>query len=191
MTTLTGRLLVSTPALTEANFDRTVIAVLEHARDGGALGVVLNRPSEVQVDEPVPGWGELAAPPGVVFVGGPVQPTAAIALGWCRSGGATADGPASTSAREAVMEGVVAVDLDDDPVLGGAHLRGVRIFAGYAGWSAGQLEDEMAEGAWFVVDGDAGDVFTDDTEGLWRRVLGRQDGPLSRLRFFPDDLRTN
>ena len=80
-----GRLLVATPTLEDPNFFRSVVLVLEHGEDG-ALGVVLNRPSETAVGETLPGWNPLASNPGVVFVGGPVSPDAAI--GVARAGSA-------------------------------------------------------------------------------------------------------
>ena len=72
-TSLTGQLLVATPALEEAPFNRTVVLVLEHGEEG-ALGLVLNRPSDMELDEPLPRWEPLAAHPPVVFWGGPVIP---------------------------------------------------------------------------------------------------------------------
>src|SRR3954468_18162288 len=77
MESLTGRLLVATPALRDPNFERTVVLVVAH-EEGGALGVVLNRATEVQVADVLGGWGALAGDPPVVFEGGPVQPEAAI-----------------------------------------------------------------------------------------------------------------
>ena len=58
----------------------------------------------------------------------------------------------------------------------------MRVFAGYAGWGSGQLEGEIGEGAWYVVDAEPADAFTDDPEHLWRDVLARQPGELARGR---------
>lgn len=175
---LTGRLLVASPQLGDPNFERTVIIVLDHGPEG-ALGVVLNRPTGLPVDEILDPWREhaLAAPPGVVFRGGPVSPDAVIGL-------------ARTDVRDIdesrwriVLDGVGTVDLavapDDQPVA----VNGVRMFAGYAGWSPDQLEDEMAEGAWIVVEARADDLFCADAEALWHDVLQRQGEarPLGRL----------
>ncbi len=74
-----GRLLVATPLLGDPNFERTVIFVLEDNEEG-ALGLVLNRPSPLEVTEPLPDWSRLVATPSVVFVGGPVSRTSVIAL---------------------------------------------------------------------------------------------------------------
>jgi putative transcriptional regulator len=66
-------------------------------------------------------------------------------------------------------------------------LGALRIFAGYAGWSPGQLQDEIDEGAWYVVEAETGDAFTNNPEDLWRTVLRRQTGDLALMATFPDD----
>ena len=83
------------------------------------------------------------------------------------------------------------LDLTADADVVGAAVDDLRIFSGYAGWGAGQLEAEIDEGAWFVVDADAGDVFAGAPDGLWRVVLRRQPAPLNRYALFPADLRAN
>jgi putative transcriptional regulator len=176
---LTGKLLVATPALDDPNFDRVVILVLDHD-DDGALGVVLNRASNVPVNEALEPWVDLAASPRVVFGGGPVEPTAVVALGRATEG-TPPDGTTT------VLERIRLVDLDTDPVLAAADLEHVRVFAGYAGWAPGQLEDELLQGAWFAVDATAADVFTDDPDQLWRDVLRRQPDELKLLATFPED----
>jgi putative transcriptional regulator len=73
--------------------------------------------------------------------------------------------------------GLVDLDLDPDDSL--ESITAVRIYAGYAGWSSGQLDDEVAEGAWYVVDGGPSDVFDTEPADLWQRVLRRQRGDLA------------
>lgn len=181
---LSGRLLVATPALTEANFDRTVVLVLEHNDHDGALGLVLNRPTDIDADDPIPGWGRLAAAPGVVFVGGPVQATAAIALGRLRP-------EVEPAVDEVERAGVVVVDRGAEPDAVAARMAEIRLYAGYAGWGPGQLDDEIAEQAWFVVDAEPGDALTSNPGELWRSVMRRQPGRLSWLGTFPDDVASN
>ena len=164
--TLKGRLLVALPALRDGNFDRAVVYMLEHTGEG-AVGVVLNRPSPLTVDEPLPRWLPLAAEPRVIFLGGPVAPSGAIGL-------VEVDGA------------VTSVDLERDPD-GDAAAGQVRVFAGYAGWSAGQLEDEIDAGAWVIADAEPGDVVTDEPEALWSEVLWRQGGRLAAVAHFPMD----
>jgi putative transcriptional regulator len=175
----TGRLLVATPALEDPTFVRAVVLVLDHD-DDGALGVVLNRASAVPVEDALGGWVDLAATPPVVFGGGPVEPTAVVALGRCTAGVAP-DG------WTPILDRVRLVDLDADPVLSAADLDHVRVFAGYAGWAPGQLENEIDVGAWFTVDADPSDVFTDDPDGLWHQVLRRQPDELALFSTYPAD----
>lgn len=172
--TTKGRLLVAAPPLGDANFDRSVIYVLEH-NEGGALGLVLNRPSD-DVSVELPGWSDLAAPPQRIFSGGPVDAQALIALGRV-----VEDGRARAEA----------VDLEADPTTVEPRPDAVRIFHGYAGWGAQQLDGELDLGAWIVVPAEIDDVFTDDPDGLWRRVLMRQPGRTAWLADYPTDVLTN
>jgi putative transcriptional regulator len=178
-TSLRGRLLVSTPGLSDPNFDRTVVLVLEHDGDG-ALGLVLNRPSATPLHEVLPTWQGMSSDPPLVFVGGPVDESAAICLGSCRPG-------ATSEAIQVVTPTVGVVDLDTDPGLLTHLVAHVRVFSGYAGWGAGQLDDEVEAGGWFVVDALPGDPFTPSPAGLWRAVLRRQPGRLPLYSTFPDD----
>lgn len=180
---LKGRLLVATPILLDPNFERTVVLLLEHRSEDGALGIVLNRPSETSVGEPLPAWEALAAPPAVLFVGGPVSPGSAIALG--RGAADAAEG------WEPVLGPVGTVDLDRDPALVRTTLDEVRVFAGYAGWAPGQLEGEIAGGSWFVVDAEPDDAFSADPGDLWPSVLRRQGGRLAMFAHCPPDPSVN
>lgn len=173
-----GQLLVATPLLGDPNFDRTVVLMLEH-NDEGALGVVLNRPSDLPVGDILPDWAALASAPGEVFHGGPVSTDSALAL--VRTSGAAVIG-----VRQLPHE-VGVVDLDTPTQLVQDAVTEMRVFAGYAGWGAGQLEGEIDEGAWFVVDTLPDDAFTSDPDTLWRRVLRRQPHPLSLVASFPRD----
>lgn len=193
---LTGQLLVATPALREPTFARTVIALLEHGATTGALGVVLNRTIAAPIAEVVPAVAELATPPEMLYDGGPVAPQTAIALGQAAPG-STPDGwspvvPSRAegvvpSRAEAVVAPLVTVDLDHDPALLATSLTALRVFVGYAGWSPGQLEDEIAEGSWYVVDRLPHDCFTPDPDRLWSAVLRRQGWPLSAVAVCPLD----
>ena len=182
-TSLKGRLLVATPALGEGIFDRSVVLVIEHDDVEGAFGVVLNRPSETDVAGALPEWARLAASPPVVFVGGPVNPEAAICL--ARVVGGEADGWLR------LVGTVGALDLSRDPELLVPAVDELRLFAGYAAWSQGQLEDEIEAGAWFVVDAEEGDALNDEPDSLWQRVLRRQRGRLAMFAAFPADPSTN
>jgi putative transcriptional regulator len=180
-----GRLLLATPPLEDPNFDRTVVYVLEH-HDEGALGVIINRPTPEQLDEPLDRWVDLQSSPSGVFAGGPVEPDALIALAYTRQPIAV-----STDELSPVSGRVVSADLTVDPALVAADLEAVRIFRGYAGWGPGQLELEIEAGAWLVLDPDPGDLFGHEPEELWRNVLRRQGGRLAWLAEAPDDLSAN
>jgi putative transcriptional regulator len=184
MESLTGRLLVATPSLRDPNFERTVVLLVAH-EDGGALGVVLNRATEVPVTEVLGPWGSLADDPAVVFEGGPVQPEAAICLARVKPGSGSLEGFNRVS-------GVVGtVDLSTDPEDMRSGVVGVRVFAGYAGWAPGQLEGEIDGGSWFVFDALPGDAFAGRPDDLWPMVLRRQGGLLAAVAHFPSDVTLN
>ena len=181
---LTGRLLVAQPVLKDPNFDHAVVLVLEHSGDG-AIGVVLNRPSEFDVEGALPNWARLATHPAVVFVGGPVvEEGTAICLARARRS-------APEDLFKPVLPGVGTLDVNQRPETVGEAIEEVRLFAGYAGWSGGQLEGEIEAGGWFVVDARPLDGFTTDPGGLWRAVLGRQRGQLAWFANFPPDVALN
>ncbi len=182
-TSLRGRLLVAEPTLADPNFHRTVVYLIEHG-DDGSLGVVLNRPSETPVHAVVPTWSPYVSEPKIVFAGGPVSPEAAICLGRCADG-------SDSSLWTGLSDGVGVLDLNGDPLDAPRGVTGLRVFAGYSGWSAGQLEAEMAMEGWFVLDAEADDIFAETADELWRRVLARQHGPLRRFAPFPEDPSVN
>lgn len=177
-----GRLLVATPPLGDPNFDRTVVYVLDH-HAGGAVGVVLNQPSEEDGIDGLEPWVSQLSPPASVFVGGPVEHDALIGL-------AMADGKVDDAWGELTHE-VGTVDLALDPDEVAEHISMLRIFRGYAGWSPGQLDAEIDLGAWMVFDALAADVFTGEPSRLWRNVIRRQGGRLAWIADAPDDLSAN
>lgn len=177
---LVGRLLVATPYLIDPNFARTVVLILQHD-DDGALGVVVNRATPVPVADVLPTWQTLTTSPQVLFQGGPVARDSALGL-------ARVDGPSETPIGWRRLEGPVGlVDLDTPTELVSGGLDDLRIFAGYAGWSGGQLEAEIDSGSWYVVDSRPGDAFAGDPTMLWRAVLRRQPGELALVSTWPDD----
>ncbi|WCO67423.1 YqgE/AlgH family protein [Iamia majanohamensis] len=161
-----GRLLVATPLIGDGTFHQTVVHLIAHS-DEGAFGVILNRPSDTPAHEVLVGWGARAAAPGVVFVGGPVDGDTVVGLG---------------------VDGSVDLQADPDEVPDAPEE--VRLFAGRAGWGPGQLEEELGQQAWWVVDAAPGDLLTRDPAGLWQRVLRRQPRPTAWYANYPDDLRT-
>ncbi len=180
-----GRLLVATPLLGDPNFKRAVVLIVEHEETEGTLGVVLNRPTKIPVGQVLEQWTELITDPSVLFRGGPVAQNSALALamvpgkeeplGWRALDGAPA------LARLGLL------DLDAPPRLLAPAIQSLRVYAGYAGWSPGQLEEEIDEGAWFVLPAEPGDIFAAEPEHLWRTVLQRQEGDLAFLATYPED----
>jgi putative transcriptional regulator len=182
-----GWLLVAMPALDDPNFAGCVVYVLDHS-DTGTLGVVLGRPSEVRIRDVLPGWSELAVEPGVFHVGGPCETDTALCLATRAVPGPA---PADSLLRQ-VADRVHLVDLDGDPEELVGELTGLRVFAGYAGWSSGQLAAELAEGAWACVPGTPDDVLAEASGAdLWRSVLRRQTGRLAVLSTAPADPSAN
>ena len=165
-------LLVATPALLDPNFADSVVLLLD-VDENGALGVVLNRPSAVPVADVLADWGDVVAEPEVLFLGGPVSTEGALAVALLR-----AEDDVPVGFRE--VEGKLGLlDLDTPVELIDGSLQGLRIFAGYAGWGSDQLAGEIEEGSWYVVPGEAPDVFRVDPADLWRDVLRRQPGELA------------
>ncbi|HJQ77036.1 MAG TPA: YqgE/AlgH family protein [Acidimicrobiia bacterium] len=170
METLAGSLLVATPLLIDPHFFRTVVLLVQHDEEG-CVGIVLNRPTEHLVSDHLPEWAEVVPPPATVYYGGPVDPAVAIGLSLSSTGMATG------------VPGLSMIDLGSPP---DGHEHPVRVYSGYSGWGADQLESEIAIGSWYVVQASPDDPFDSDEE-QWRRVLRRQPGLLSVVSTFPDD----
>lgn len=185
MDSLRGQLLIAGPQLEDPNFLRTVVLVGEHNEDG-ALGVVLNRPSDATVGEAVPDLEELTGSEDPVHLGGPVQPSAVLVLAEYMT-------PAEAPQLVTSDVGFLALEDEEEPDSVPEHspLRRARVFAGYAGWGPGQLEIELDRDDWFIVDTEADDVFDEDAPSLWRRVLERQGGQLALVGRMPLDPSTN
>ncbi|MFM2079047.1 MAG: hypothetical protein RJA49_2937 [Actinomycetota bacterium] len=177
-----GRLLVATPPLADPNFDRTVVYMLEHT-DDGAVGVVLNRPSEENLPDGIARWEDLLSRPAVLFEGGPVEIDALIALG-------RVDQP-DDEVWSPVVGDLGSIDLALDPGLVAVGVQQLRVFRGYSGWGPQQLDGELAEGAWMVLPSETGDVFAEQPEELWRTVIRRQGGRVAWVANAPDDLSLN
>jgi putative transcriptional regulator len=177
-----AKLLVAAPNLADPNFRRTVVLVAEHT-DEGAMGVVLNRPSDTTVLEASPDLVALADPSGYVHVGGPVQPKGVIVL-------AEFDEPDAAASIVIGDVGFVPAGSDLDRL--GELVRRARVFAGHAGWGPGQLDVELEDDGWIVVDAPHPDeLFTEDSEALWSDVLERKGGRYTLVARMPEDPRVN
>src|SRR3954465_8406234 len=138
MDSLRSQLLVASPQLMDPNFARTVVLITEH-NDDGAMGIVLNRPATTTVTDAAPELEDLVEPGGDVFVGGPVQPSSVIVL---------AEWDSPDDAAVPIFDGIGFVGADADPEELARTVSRARVFAGFAGWSAGQLETELERDDW-------------------------------------------
>lgn len=175
MESLRGKLLLSSPSLVDPNFRKTVVLIAHHDEDG-AMGLVLSRPSEVSAAEAVPLLEGLPGAQGPVFVGGPVQPQAFMVL-------AEFDDVEDSVAPIFDHIGFMSADAEPETL----SIQRVRLFAGYAGWGAGQLEAELEEPAWIVVAAEPTDPFADDPDALWREAVARAGGSVSLMKSMPYD----
>jgi len=181
MESFRGKLLLATPELLDSNFFRTVILVIEHTNEG-AIGVVLNRRSELHSVDVLPKWNLDKDSYSLLHWGGPVQEESLLALGLSEE-----------LVEEHPNEGlgrIRVVNLNPE-TLDMTSMITARLYSGYAGWSAGQLNAEISAGGWIVADLADTDPFSETPEELWTTVLSRQKGLVSKLAQYPDDPRMN
>lgn len=177
---LKGRLLVAAPNLVDPSFHRSVVFMLEDS-DDGALGVILNRPTTLRIHEALP--PELHTPfpeDGPIFEGGPVDPDSVIVVGEYHEVFAPAEG-------DVALGTVRVIEPDSDFETLADRVSDLRVFGGYAGWSAGQLDDEVSEGAWIECECHPSDIFSPTPRELWHDVLDRQGGTLRLVARMPED----
>jgi putative transcriptional regulator len=174
---LKGQLLVASPALLDPNFRRAVLLVTEHT-DEGAMGLVLSRPTTAEVADAAPPLQDFVEEGARIFVGGPVEPAAVVVL-------AEFEDPSEAAALVFEDVGFVSGDV----AAGGEPpaIRRARVFAGYSGWGAGQLEAELEEPSWILEPAVRDDVFSEEPEGLWSAVLRRKGGQFAILATMPPD----
>lgn len=182
---VSGRLLVATP-LTGEPFERAVVLVLHHDEEG-AHGLVLNAPLDASVDVVLPQWQPFVTEPGVLFRGGPVGLDTAMGL-VSVPGHDPGDAPLGT---QLLFGGIGLVDLDAPAPLVVPELGAFRIFVGYSGWGPGQLDEEIRQGAWYVLPREPRDPFQEDTTDLWREVLLRQRSSVSFATTWTADPERN
>jgi putative transcriptional regulator len=173
---LTGQLLIAGASLWDPNFRRAVV-LIGHHDDEGAVGVVLNRASEVSVAEAVPALSELVSPGAALFIGGPVRPEAAVVV-------ADFEHPERAEILALDSIGFLPEETSVEEIGG---IRRARVFSGFAGWGPGQLEDELEQDSWVVEPALPDDIFTDDPERLWDDVLRRKGRGYELLRLMPVD----
>jgi putative transcriptional regulator len=180
-----GQLLIAGPSLLDPNFWRTVVLVVDHSEEG-ALGVVLNRPSETTVIDAVSQLERLVDPDDPVFIGGPVQPSSVIVV-------AEFEDPSDAALVAFDDIGVLAAGSapDETTGAGGPRVRRARAFVGHAGWGPGQLDGELERGDWIVESARREDAFAQDPGELWGEVLTRKGGSYALLARMPPDPSVN
>ena len=171
-----GHLLIAGASLLDPNFHRTVVLVGHHDEQG-AVGVVLNRQSDIEVAEAAPPLAGLVEARARLFIGGPVQPRSAVVV-------ADLVHPDRVEVLAFGSIGFLPEETDAEAIGG---LRRARVFAGYAGWGSGQLEAEVEEGSWIVELALPEDVFTDEPEALWGEVLRRRGPEYRHMSTMPLD----
>lgn len=184
MGALRGKLLVAHPKLAERAFSRSVVLMAAHD-DDGALGLILNRPTQMGVGDVAPPVAVLPSD-GLIHEGGPVEPDGLVVLAEFRT-----DAGAHVTIDRSL--GLLRSDAGSPDEVAPSIER-CRIFAGHAGWAPGQLEAELAEQAWLVTErrvAEDDDVFGDDPATLWNRVLERLGGSFSKLAHPPENPNLN
>jgi putative transcriptional regulator len=150
---------------------------VEHSEEG-ALGLVLNRPSESTVGDAVPQLVELADAEDEVLVGGPVGQSAVIVL---------ADFEDPDEAALIAFDNVGVLGGGEPSPPDGSGLRRARVFAGHSGWGPGQLDGELERGDWILEPARYSDAFTSQPDDLWTEVLERKGGSYALVARMPPD----
>ena len=181
MRSMRGKLLIAAPVLVDPNFHRTVVILAAHD-EAGAMGLVLNRPSETTVAEAIPELAYLAEADAPLQLGGPVAPESAIVL---------AEFTDTSLAAVTIFGnvGLPAAGSDMDELQAG--VRRARVFAGHAGWGPGQLDAELAEEAWFIGELAPDELWHDPAHGLWSSTLQRLGGRYALIARMPQDPSVN
>lgn len=172
-----GQILIAMPTLADPNFRQTVVLVCEHGMEG-TLGLILNRPTELEVSALLSEVPDLPGPKRV-YTGGPVGKDGMLVL--CRS--------RFNPNGHAILNDIsLAKDLQvlKDPELLGPGGQ-IRCYLGYAGWGPGQLETELKAGAWHTIPGNSEIVFNADPSSVWQETMRKMGGEWSIYATMPPD----
>jgi len=171
-----GKFLVASRGLGDPNFAETVVLLVEYSQNGGAIGVVINRPAEVQLSTLLPNVKELQQRTDPAYIGGPVGRSQMLILAHCKSqppGSLRVFEDVYTIPGQAALERII-------------HEAGTsakfRAYLGYAGWAAGQLDSELAQGGWHVVPANAATVFDQTPTAIWPELIRRGEAQWVRSR---------
>ncbi|MBM4075294.1 MAG: YqgE/AlgH family protein [Planctomycetes bacterium] len=156
---LRGKCLVAANSLRDSNFRKTVVLMLDH-NDQGATGLILNRPSSIRVAHALSGHFSLPDSEQVVYMGGPVEPSALLMIHDNEDLGESSSSPCSKVFIADSAQSFEQVLLSEGQEESNRSL--FRIFSGYSGWSGGQLEGEIERGDWLIHQGCHELVFVTD-----------------------------
>ncbi|RSK49882.1 YqgE/AlgH family protein [Hymenobacter rigui] len=182
-----GSLLISQPFLGDPNFERTVVLLCSHSEEEGSFGLVLNRPSPLQLGDVLELQGGDALPAArlPLGVGGPVQPDT---LHYLHQQAHLAQ--AQHLGGEVYWGGDFG-QLLNQLITGQVPPEQIRLYVGYSGWTAGQLAEEVRENVWIVEPNAAAKVFTLTTDAFWQSILREKGGRYRMLSNYPTDPRLN
>jgi putative transcriptional regulator len=179
---LQGQLLLDGGKLHGSFFHRSVVLVCQHDLEG-AFGLILNRPGGAKLGDALVANVAPAVKEMMLYIGGPVQPTT---LSFLHSDVLVPQANVLPNLNLGhSIETLMDLSESFSPTLK------LRLFAGYAGWAPGQLDQEMARHDWLVHPATVGLVFQPNPERLWREILRRKEGKLKWLAESPDDLSWN
>jgi putative transcriptional regulator len=174
-----GRFLVASRDLGDPNFAKTVILLVHYSEGQGAVGLVVNRATDVPISRVFQDLKEAKSRKDPVYVGGPVELNTVMALL------KTASKPENSTR---VFNDVFLIsnrDLLKATLASGAESSVFHAYVGYAGWGAGQLEHEVDLGAWHIMPADAATVFHSDPDSVWPRLIGRTETQVARVPRIP------
>lgn len=181
-----GMLLVAAPGMMSGDFTRSVIMLIEHSPQL-TFGVNLTARSELAVFNVMPDWLPAVAKPQALYIGGPINQQSVAGLGVTRPGVNIDEHPH----MHRLAPRLVHVDMRSEPEDVVELVEGIRLFAGYAEWAPGQLEEEIEFGDWFVTPALPSDVIAPGRVDLWGDVMRRQQMPLPLFSTFPADIGDN
>lgn len=181
-----GMLLVAAPGMMSGDFTRSVIMLIEHSIQG-TFGVNLTARSELAVFNVMPDWLPAVAKPQALYIGGPLNQQSVAALGVTKAGINIDEHPQLSR----LAPRLVHVDMRAQPEEVVDLVEGIRLFAGYAEWASGQLEEEIEFGDWYVTPALPSDVIAPGRVDLWGDVMRRQQMPLPLFSTFPADVGEN
>ena len=173
-----GKFLVASRDLGDPNFAQTVVLIVSYDERQGAMGLVVNRRTDVALSRVFDDLKEAKGRTDAAYIGGPVELSTVMAL-------LKSSNPPDEAKR--VFGDVYLVaskTLLEKTLASGVGPNAFHVYVGYAGWSPGQLEHEVDLGGWHVFPADAANVFHADPESVWPRMIRRTETQIARVAEF-------